>query len=187
MDQIPATSEPSFERYRSYLLLLARMQLDGRLQAKLDASDIVQQTLLEAHAKRAQFHGDSGGVVAWLRQALTNNLIEGMRALRRGKRNVARERSLHKAVEESSAHLADWAAVDDSSPSRKAARNEDAVRLANALAQLPEAQRDAVFLHHLQGWSIAETAERLRRTEPAVAGLLHRGLKQLRGLLESKV
>jgi RNA polymerase sigma-70 factor (ECF subfamily) len=187
MNQRPATSEPPIERYRSYLLLLARMQLDGHLQAKLDASDIVQQTLLEAHTKRAQFHGDAGGLLAWLRQALTNNLLDGLRALRRGKRNVARECSLRDAMEESSAQLADWGAVDHSSPSRKAARNEDALRLADALAQLPEAQREAVFLRHLQGWTIADTAEHLRRTEPAVAGLLHRGLKRLRQLLQSEV
>jgi len=187
MPQTSTTSEPPFERYRSYLLLLARMQLDGRLQAKLDASDIVQQTLLEAHLKRAQFRGDPANALPWLRQALTHNLLDAMRALRRGKRNVACERSLPKALDESSARLSDWAVSDQSSPSRQAARNEDALRLADALAQLPEAQREAVFLHHLQGWTIAETASHLERSDLAVVGLLHRGLKRLRELLESEV
>jgi RNA polymerase sigma-70 factor (ECF subfamily) len=70
-----------------------------------------------------------------------------------------------------------------SSPSQQAARNEDLLRLADAVAQLPEAQREAVVLHHLQGCSLTETARRLGRTDAAVAGLLHRGLKRLRELM----
>jgi hypothetical protein len=63
-------SNRAIEQYRSYLLLLARMQLDTRRRDKLEASDIVQQTLLEAHVKRQQFTGDEAGFAAWLRTAL---------------------------------------------------------------------------------------------------------------------
>ncbi len=62
-------------------------------------------------------------------------------------------------------------------------RNEDLLRLADALTQLPAAQREAIILHHLQGASLTETAERLGRTDAAVAGLLHRGLRKLREVL----
>jgi RNA polymerase sigma-70 factor (ECF subfamily) len=177
------TDDPHLERYRSYLLLLARMQLDGRPRAKIDASDIVQQTLLEAHAHRKQFAGDESGFRAWLRRALVNNLRDALRAIRRGKRDVAREQSLEVVVEASSARLGEWLAVDNSSPSQKAASNEDLLRLADALEQLPKPQREAIVFHHLQRWTLAEVAETLGRSEAAVAGLLHRGLRRLRELM----
>ena len=171
------------ERFRSYLLLLARMSLDGGPGGRIDPSDVVQQTLLEAHAKAGQFHGDSAALAAWLRQALVNNLRDARRALGRRKRDVRRERSLEEAVERSSARLEALLAAAAPSPSERAARNEELLRLADALAGLPEAQREAVVLHHLQGCSLAETARQLGRTDAAVAGLLHRGLRKLRELL----
>jgi RNA polymerase sigma-70 factor (ECF subfamily) len=61
---------PPLDQYRSYLLLLARMQLEARPGKPLDASDVVQQTLLEAHDKRHQFQGDETGLAAWLRGVL---------------------------------------------------------------------------------------------------------------------
>ena len=183
MPEPSTAADPQLERYRSYLLLLARMQLDARPQRRLDPSDIVQQTLLEAHAQRPAFAGDERGLGAWLRRALVNNLRDALRALRRGKRDVAREQSLEAAIDESSARLAHWLAADHTSPSGNAARNEDLLRLADALDELPEPQREAIVLHHLQGWSLADVAQRLDRTEAAVAGLLHRGLKRLRELL----
>ena len=175
------------ERYRSYMLLLARMQLDPRWQAKVDASDIVQQTRLESHAKQDQWNREGLDVTAWLRQALAHNLVDAVRALRRAKRDARRERSLTEAVEQSSARLAQWLAADQSSPSRVAVRNEDLLRLAEALTQLPEAQREAVILHHLQGATLSEVAQQLLRTEPAVAGLLHRGLRRLRELMTEMI
>jgi RNA polymerase sigma-70 factor (ECF subfamily) len=180
-------SDLSLDRYRSYLLLLARMQLDIRPRQKVDPSDVVQQTLLEAHAKRGQFEGNDAGLAAWLRTALANNIRDSLRKLRRQKRDVSRERSLEAAVEQSSQRLGEWLAADCSSPSMKAIRNEDLLRLADALMQLAEDQREAVALHHLQGWKIGEVAEHLDRTEAAVAGLLHRGLRKLRELMEVKV
>jgi RNA polymerase sigma-70 factor, ECF subfamily len=184
MDQNPTPTDLPLERYRSYLLVLARLQLDARWRSKIEPSDIVQQTLLEAHAKQKQFAGDGEGFAAWLRQSLANNVVDSIRALRRGKRDAAREQSLQAAVEQSSIRMSHWLAADQSSPSRIAVRNEDLLRLADALVQLPEAQRDAVVLHHLQGCSLAEVATHLDRTESAVAGLLHRGLKQLRKFMQ---
>lgn len=172
--------------FRSYLLLLARLQLDGGPRNKIDASDIVQQTLLEAHAKADQFHGDDAALAAWLRQALVNNVRDAWRALRKGKRDVRREQSLEEAVERSSARLQGVLAAPAApggSPSHQAMRNEDLLRLADALTRLPEAQREAIVLHHLQECSLAMTAQRMGRTDAAVAGLLHRGLKRLREIM----
>jgi RNA polymerase sigma-70 factor (ECF subfamily) len=172
------------ERCRAYLLLLARMQLDPRPQLKVDASDVVQQTLLEAHANAQQLPYEEDGRLAWLRRALANNLRDALRAVRRAKRDARREQSLDAALEESSARLGNWLAAEQSSPSQRAVRNEDVLRLADAIAALPEGQREAVVLHHLQGWTLSEVAERLARSEPAVAGLLHRGLRRLRELVQ---
>jgi RNA polymerase sigma-70 factor (ECF subfamily) len=183
-ESMPAETPSSLEQYRSYLLLLARMQLDRRWQAKVDPSDIVQQTMLEAHAAGKELAGDSTAVMAWLRKALAHNLIDHLRALRRDKRDAAREQALVANVDQSSQQLANWLAADQLSPSQLAARNEELLRMAEALAQLPEPQRDAVMLHHLQGCSLREVADALGRSEPAVAGLLHRGLKKLRQLMQ---
>jgi RNA polymerase sigma-70 factor (ECF subfamily) len=174
----------NLERYRAYLCLLARCQLDGRWQDKLDASDLVQQTLLEAHQKREQFRGHTAAEeAAWLRQMLAHNLADAVRALGRARRDVALERSLDAALGASSCRLEQWLAAEQSSPSQHAVKNEQLLRLAAAIAQLPDGQRQAVVLHHLQGRSLAELAAHLDRSESAVAGLLHRGLKRLRELL----
>jgi RNA polymerase sigma-70 factor (ECF subfamily) len=181
----PEAADPlNLERYRAYLSLLARLQLDGRLREKLDASDIVQQTLLEAHEKRDQFRGQTPAEeAAWLRQMLAHNLADALRAHGRAKRDVTLERSLDAALGASSCRLEGWLAAEQSSPSQRAVKNEELLRLAAALAELPEAQREAVVLHHLQGCPLADLARHLGRSEPAVAGLLHRGLKRLRELL----
>jgi RNA polymerase sigma-70 factor (ECF subfamily) len=174
----------ALERFREYLCLLARLHVDARLRPKLDPSDVVQQTLLEAHQKQAQFRGSTEAEqAAWLRQMLAHNLADAVRALGRARRDVDRERSLEAAVEQSSSRIEAWLAAEQSSPSQQAIRNEQLLALAEALAQLPEAQREAVVLHHLQGRSLAQLAAHLGRSESAAAGLLHRGLMKLRELM----
>jgi len=183
----PQESGSSLESYREYLRIFARMHLDRRLQSKLDPSDVVQQTMLEAYQALAEFQGvGPAQKAAWLRQILARNLANAVRDLGRAKRDVARERSLEAALENSSLRLQAWLAAEQSSPSQQAARQEDVVRLAEALTRLPEAQREAVFLRHVQGYSLAEIAQQLNRSKAAVAGLLHRGLEQLRGLLQEQ-
>src|SRR5262249_1658997 len=142
----------SLEAYRNYLRLLAGVQLDPRLRGKLDPSDVVQETLARAHEKAAQFHGSTGAErAAWLRQILASQLAQAVRRfLQAGKRDAARERDLHAALQESSARLEAVLAAEQTSPSERAVRDEELLRLARALAQLPEDQRRAVELHHLQ-------------------------------------
>ncbi len=174
--------ERSLERYRDYLRLLARLQLNGRLQSKLDASDVVQQTLMKAHQHMGQFRGHNDLELAgWLRRILANTLTD---ALRKFKRELVLECSLEQSLNESSARLETWLKAEQSSPSEQAQRHEQLLRLSHALAQLPEDQRSAVELHHLRDCSVAEIAQRLERTEASVAGLLRRGLKKLRELLD---
>jgi RNA polymerase sigma-70 factor (ECF subfamily) len=173
------------DQYREYLTMLARVQLDPRLRDKLDPSDVVQQTLLDAHQRQEQFRGQTEAEkAAWLRQILARNLVDALRAFGRAKRDVARERSLHVAMEQSSQRLEAWLAAEQSSPSQKLDRHERAVQLANALAALPEAQREALVLQHWHGFSLAEIGQHMGRSPAAVAGLIKRGLRQLRGLLK---
>src|SRR5262245_4689500 len=173
-------SDPELWRCRPYLLLLARAQLPPRLRPKLDASDIVQQTLMEAHRDRHQFTGDVSGLTAWLRQILARNLANGIRDLGRHKRDVNRERSLEQSLAESSARLEAWLADGRIAPPEQAARNEQLLALADALLGLPDGQREAVELRYLHGWPVKQIAQHLEKSATAVAGLLHRGLGELR-------
>ncbi len=171
----------SLDRYRSYLRVLARMQLNRKLAAKMDASDVVQQTMLQAHRARDQFRGDSPAeMAAWLRQILARNLAHAARDYGRDKRNVHRERSLEASLGHSSLCMEHWLAADDTSPAVQAERSEQLLHLSQVLEELPESQRDAIVLHYFQQQTLAETSQQMGRTSAAVAGLLHRGLKRLR-------
>ncbi len=95
-----ASRGDGFERYRDYLCLLARSQLDGDLRTKLDPSDIVQQTLLEAHQARDQYRGSSDREKgAWLRKILARNVVDEFRRFGRAKRDVDREQSLRASLD----------------------------------------------------------------------------------------
>jgi RNA polymerase sigma-70 factor (ECF subfamily) len=171
----------NLERFRDYLGLLARLQLDRHLQAKIDLSGVVQQTLLEAHRgqQRLQSHGDDS-MARWLRHILANNLRDEVRKFTTAARDATREQSLENALAASSAGLAVLLAERGSSPSQKAIREEQLLALADALAELSEDQRKAIELHHLSGQPLAAVAKELKRTPGAVAALLFRGLQKLR-------
>jgi RNA polymerase sigma-70 factor (ECF subfamily) len=175
------------ERYRDYLRLLARLRLGPWLRGKLDASDLVQETLLRAHQHRGQFVGQTEAEwVAYLRRILANVAADRAREFARGKRDAALERSLEAALEQSSLRLEQWLAAEQSSPSERAMRQEALCALAAALARLPEDERTAVELRYLQDppRPLAEIARQLGRPgAKAVAGLLARGLARLRGLM----
>jgi RNA polymerase sigma-70 factor (ECF subfamily) len=183
--QAPVTDpETDLERFRDYLALLARWQVAPHLRARVDLSGVVQQTLLEGHQARDRLRDQPATAqAAWLRQALANNLRDELRKLATAARDVGRERSLEAALDQSSARLEAWLAADQSSPSGRAERHEQLLSLAAALAALPDDQRRAVELHHLEGRPLAEVAEALGRSKGAVAQLLFRGLKKLRGLM----
>lgn len=177
------TPELELEKFRPYLILLARVNGGQGLPGKLDASDLVQQTLLEAHRKRLQFRGQTEAeMAAWLRHMLAGAIADAHRGFRRGKRDIGREQSLEGALAEASGRI-EILAAEQTSPSQRAVGNESMLRLARAMLQLPDDQRTAVEWKHLQGLSIASIASLMNRTETAVGGLLRRGMTRLRELL----
>lgn len=172
------------EQNRHYLRMLARIQNSAHVPAKIDDSDIVQQTMLDAFCSLEMFRGTSEAELrAWLRRMLSRNLADAIRHVHRDKRNVNLEKSLHDALEHSSDCLERYLAEDASRPDQLAQRNELLERLTVALDSLPADQRQAVILHHLQGEKSAEIARRMDKTVIAVAGLIRRGVKRLRELM----
>lgn len=177
---------PSLERYRAYLLVLARVQLDPRLQGKLDPSDVVQEALLKAHEKQEQFRGGcEEELTAWLRRILANTMIDGLRRFVGEGREVGRERPLETVLEQSSARLEAMLTADTaSSPVQRSIHQEQLLHLAGALEHLPADQRTAVEMHHLQGQPLEAIATQLGKSKQAIGGLLRRGMSKLRQLLD---
>jgi RNA polymerase sigma-70 factor (ECF subfamily) len=184
MSDEPREQTGDWERFRTYLELLVRVQSDARWQGKIDLSGVVQQTLLEAYQAGTQLAGTNDAQKgAWLKRALANNLGDEIRKLTTARRDAGRERSLEVAMDESMSRLEQFLPAAQATPSEEAVRAERQLRLTRALAALPDGQRQVIELHHLRGQTLADVADLLHLSRPAVAGLLHRGLKKLRQLL----
>jgi RNA polymerase sigma-70 factor (ECF subfamily) len=180
-----ATLGQLLEQYRRYLALLARVQIGQRLQRKADASDLVQETFLEAHRQFPSFRGTSEAqFVRWLRQLLAGSLANLLRRYlgTRG-RDVRLELEIEGALDQSSMMLDRGLVAEQSSPSQQAAGREQAVILAEALAQLPENYRDVLVLRHLEGLTFPEVARRMERSLDSVEKLWMRALARLRQIV----
>ena len=173
--------------YSAYLQLLGRLQLNRRLQGKIDAADVVQETFLEAARDFGQFRGRTEAeLLAWLRQILAFNLANQVRRYLGTQRRDARlEQELAQDLEQSAQQWSQLLAASQSSPSKQAVRHEEAVRLADALGRLPDHYRDVVMLHSLQDLPFPEVARQMGRSVDSVEKLWVRALVQLRGLLEA--
>ncbi len=178
---IPAQGD-LLRRFEPWLRLLARVQLESRFAAKFDASDVVQQTLLEAIKAFPQFRGSTEAeLTAWLRQILAHALAHEFRRYRgTAKRDIAQEVSLDAALAQSSQQLGSLLAESGPSPSQQAARRELDVLLADVLARLPNDYRDVLIFRHLENLSHDEIAARMNRSPGAVRMLWVRALAALR-------
>ena len=170
------------ERHRSYLVVLARIQIGRRLQGKVDASDLVQDTFLEAHRNFEQFQGlKEETLLAWLRQILAGQLAHLVRRYCGTQaRDVLLERTIEQELSHSSA-LLDCGLMDkQDSPSDVVSQREQALLLADALSRLPEDYRETIILRQLEGLSFADVAAKLGRSVDSVQKLWVRALDRLR-------
>jgi RNA polymerase sigma-70 factor (ECF subfamily) len=173
---------PLLDLYRNYLRLLARLEIGRRLQGKLDASDLVQETFLEAHRHFARFQGTSEPqLVSWLRQILAAKVANLLRHyLGTQGRDVRLERELATDLDNSSRALGEKLIASLSSPSQQAMQREQVVLLADALERLPTDYREVIILRHLEGASFPEVARRMERSVDSVQKLWLRALARLR-------
>ncbi|MEM8732805.1 MAG: sigma-70 family RNA polymerase sigma factor [Planctomycetota bacterium] len=180
-EAVDAQNSGEFEPFRSYLQVLAETQMHNRLKSKVDASDIVQQTMLQAYQARQQFRGSSDAEKAgWLRTILGNVLCGLARDFSRKRRDVSREQSIQ-AVEQSSLQLANLLSADTSSPSAALHKHERANELAQAMLKLTADQRQAIILKYWHGATLAEIGTEIDKSPEAVAGLIFRGMQKLKG------
>lgn len=172
--------------YTHYLTLLARVQIGRRLQGKVDPSDLVQETFLDAHRQMASFRGvTEAELVAWLRRILAGQLALMFRRYLGTKGRDARlERDLAAEIDQSSLILDRGLVASHSTPSQHASRREQAVLLAEALATLPHDYREVIILRHIEGMSFPEVAQRMGRSDDSVQKLWVRALASLRRSLE---
>ena len=162
------------EPYRGYLLVVAGRLVPLWLRAHCDPEDAVQKTFLQAWQARAQYAGKTEAELKGWLVAILINVVKGM---------LKRQPRWQQVVEESSRRLEDLLPPEQSTPSQKLMREERLARLFDALARLPEDEREALSLYYLDDLKSAEVGERMHRTRGSVAGLMKRGLDRLFALL----
>ncbi len=162
------------QNHRDWLRVAAEKELDGPLAARVDASDVIQQTFLSACNQIGQFQGGTNAeFAAWLGKIHERNIQDAVR-----QHVAAQKRSIDR---EEPANI-QQAAVDRdaSTPSQRAIRDEQTLRLSEILDRLPADQAEAVRLRHLEGRSLAQIAAQMSKSNDAVASLLKRGVANLR-------
>lgn len=175
-----AARDRLLDHYRPYLTLLAEQSLGPAVRRREDASDVVQRTMLEAAQAVASFRGTSEPEFsAWIKQILRRNVANAVRDHHAAKRDVRREQVLE---DDDGSAMLSWRipAAHQTSPSLKVIKAEAALNLVRCLDRLPDDQRRAVVMRHLEGRTLAEIAETLQKTPAAAAGLLRRGVSSLR-------
>jgi len=176
------------EQYRGFLLMLAHRYLSARLRRRVDPTDIVQTTFLEAKRDFGAFRGESPAEFSgWLRGMLKNNVATAVaRHVTTQKRSLKRE--VHAGPTENDSAAGGWIQQlpgSTTSPSGVAIRAEAVVVLIEALHQLPETQAEAIRLRYMEGLPLAEIVQRTGKSDTAVAGLLKRGLQKLRTIMNT--
>lgn len=182
----PMARDRLFAACRSYLGLLARTNVEPWMRAKVDASDLVQQTLLDAHRDFERFQGKTDQEwLAWLRQILNHNAFDAVRHYgAAGKRAARREVPLGGNAGDSTGAHFEPPSPDDS-PSQMAMHHESELLLAEALDQLPEDYREVIILRNIQRLPFEEVATQLGRSRPATQMLWMRAIQKLKTLLSA--
>jgi RNA polymerase sigma-70 factor (ECF subfamily) len=167
------------EACRGYLLGIASRRLSAELRRKGGASDLVQQTFLDAQCQFERFQGESEKeLLAWLRQILLHNLGHFQRRYRAtGKRDLGREAPL--ADEASSTGGEADLATPTPSPSAQIVAREEAEAVQQALQRLPEEQRQVLALRHQEQLTFEEIGQRLGRSTSGARALWLRAVERL--------
>lgn len=174
----------ALEACRGYLLGIAQRELAPQLQAKGGASDLVQETLLEACRDFDRFQGDSEAELRqWLRRLLLHNLADFTRRYRgTDKRQVEREVALEAGS--SSAERGGGLAAALPSPSGEAMAHEQAAALQRVLERLPDEYRGVLVLRYQEGRSFEEIGHLLDLTANAARKLLLRAVERVQRELD---
>jgi RNA polymerase sigma-70 factor (ECF subfamily) len=165
----------AFETCRAYLLLVAEQEMAPGLRAKGGASDLVQQTFLEAQQAFGRFHGDSQAeLLAWLRRLLLNNVANFRRHWQTTeKRRASREVSIDGSA------VTPQVTADAPTPSRELMADERAAAVRAALARLPDDYQMVLRLRYEEDLPFEEVAQRMGRTSNAVRKLWARAVERL--------
>ena len=189
----PATATPAcrdqlFALCRSYLDIVARAQVETWLRAKVDASDLVQETMLEAFRDFERFGGNSEQEwLAWLKRILAHNVADFVRRYRgTAKRQARREVPIRSPQDSTHAFGAAEPAAPGPTPSQEFLQIDNELRVTAALAQLPADYQEVIVLRNLQRLSFNEVAERMERSRPAVQMLWMRAIKKLQEALGTR-
>lgn len=177
--------------YYKHLRILAEMQLDVRVRSRVSPSDVVQETLFEAHRDIGQFRGGTEAeFLGWLRKILANNLVRALeRHVLTEKRDIRREISIElvgNSLERSAARLKDLLVDKGASPSSDVARQERMLAVSTVIAALPDDYRRVIVWRHLESLSFNEISERMDRSPGACRMLWLRAIEQLRQQLTQK-
>jgi RNA polymerase sigma-70 factor (ECF subfamily) len=172
-----------FHKVRAYIGFIARSHVESWLQAKVDSSDLVQQTLLEAHQGFGKFGGSTEGeLLAWLKRILRNNATDFVRRFGAQKRKANREVAIDQ-MNSSESMASPELSGNVETPSVILSKREEEIEVANALATLPEDYQDVIVLRNLQRLPFAEIGERMDRSPAAVQMLWGRAIKRLQECL----
>lgn len=174
-----------FARCRPYLGLVARTRVESWLKAKADASDLVQQTMMEAYRGFDRFAGQTEAEwLGWLRRILENNAADFIRRFHGAKRQIGKELPLAAPAGDSRSAVCCEPASPDDTPSQALVKLENELHLAAAIEQLAPDYRDVIALRNLQRLPFVEVAHRMNRSRPAVQMLWMRAIQRLQEIIQ---
>lgn len=175
--------------FRNFLRITAASGIPPAFRTRLDASDVVQETMLKASSRFESFDGISEGeLAAWLRTTLNRTIIDGLRRLQAAKAaDPQRVKSVEALVDRSSMICQNLLEASGTSPSMKASRHEDSLILAKAMSAMPDDYRIVLTLRSIEERTWADVAAQMNRTEGSVRMLWTRALVQLKPKLEEQM
>ena len=174
-------------RHRESIRRLVAMRLDRKIRTRVDASDIVQEVLVEANRRLNKYlENPVMPFHLWLRQMAKDRIIDAHRRHRvSAKRSVDKEQPLVAAggLDRSTVELAAQLLDHQATPAAAATLHELQSRFESAIAQLPEQDQEIVLMRHFEHLSNQETAQALELSEPAASMRYLRAMRRLRVLL----